>query len=87
MPAKFVKSYAAPDGTIFATLIEEQAYELNKLIDACEDKASASLASLILDHREEVLAILTQRERQRVREAKPRRGRPAKPTTTPAATP
>lgn len=84
MPAKFVKSYQSPTGTVFATLTEAQTDEIKSMLSGVTLQAPENLdtiASFIVENRDVVLSCLKQKERERVREPKARKQRTPKSAT------
>ena len=87
MPAKFVKSYAAPDGQIFPTLEAEKKHELNLLLDKYSGADKESLCAFLVENGESVIECLRQRERKNLTAAKPAGKKRGRPTGTPANAP
>lgn len=73
MPAKFVKSYAAPDGQIFPTLEEEQKHEISQILfdnRAQLNDAETSILGAVMVNKDAILACLKQKERKNLRAPK-----------------
>lgn len=73
MSIEFTRAYRTSDGNTHPTLEEAQKVEL-KILAAANYQQSMTVSDwldLLVDHRGEVLAILSQKERQRVRASKP----------------
>lgn len=91
MPAKFQKSYKyiAPDGQQFDTLVEEQKHEIENLfMDILREESvpkdfAAKVVMGMVDHRAELVAILSQRERKHASPATPKARKPRKAKTEP----
>jgi hypothetical protein len=82
MPAKVsrILKYAAPDGTQFDTLAEEQRHELLAQIPDSDHLTSDEVAGCLIVHSAVFIAILSQKERKHADAAKVRK--PRKPKAT-----
>lgn len=92
MPAKLIRplKYVSPDGQQFDTLALEQEHELKCLMDSMNPQGSSpawsdeGVAAFILDSKDKILPILSQRERKHASPATPKARKPRKAKTEPA---
>ena len=70
MPSKFVRAYQTSTGRVFTSLLDAQTDEiidLMNIITKSEDippDKRAGVAMSLVDHKQEIIAILSQRERK-----------------------
>ena len=72
MPAKFarVPKYTSPDGQQFDTLGEAQLHELDAVLAVYQGTEKESLCAFLIQHAQDIVPILSQRERKRSSPAK-----------------